>query len=127
MRIFLQFAVLCAVAAPAGASTRNFGITSFEKVRVDGPFKVTVTTGVAPFARANGSSAALDRVAVDVEGNTLIVHSNVNSWSGYPGHDVGPVEVVIGTHDLSAAWLNGSATLSIDRVRGLSFGLFGPG
>ena len=45
------------------------------------------------------------------------------SWGGYPGKDVGPVEVVIGTHDLSAAWLNGSGSLSIDRVRGLSFGL----
>ncbi len=123
MRTILHIAILCAIAAPAGASTRNFGITSFEKVRVDGPFKVTVMTGVAPFARANGSSAALDRVAVDVEGNTLIVHGNVDLWGGYPGKDVGPVEVVIGTHDLSAAWLNGSGSLSIDRVRGLSFGL----
>jgi hypothetical protein len=123
MRTILIAAAFCTLATPAAATTRNFGITSFEKVRVDGPFKVTLTTGVAPFARASGSSAALDRVAVDVEGSTLVVHSNVSSWGGYPGKDVGPVEVTIGTHDLSAAWLNGSGTLSIDRVRGLSFGL----
>ena len=123
MRIFLLAAAFAATAAPAGADTRNFGITSFEKIRVDGPFKVKVTTGVAPFAKAIGSPAALDRVSVDMEGDTLVVSSSLDSWGGYPDQNVGPVEILVGTHDLSAAWLNGSGTLSIDRVKGLSFGL----
>jgi hypothetical protein len=123
MRTFLFAAALVAMIAPAGAETRNFGITSFEKVRVDGPFRVRLTTGVAPFATATGSPAALDRVAIEVRGNTLVVHNNLDSWGGYPGRDVGPVEVSLGTHDLSAAWLNGSGALSIDRVKGLSFSL----
>jgi hypothetical protein len=123
MRTFLLAAALIAIAAPATAATRNFGITSFEKVRIDGPYKVQVTTGVAPFAKAIGSAAALDRISVDVEGDTLVVSSNLDSWGGYPGQDVGPVQILVGTHDLSAAWLNGSGTLSIDRVEGLSFGL----
>ena len=123
MRTFLIATALLALAAPANAETRNFGITSFEKVRVDGPFRVRLTTGVAPFATASGSPAALDRVAIEVRGNTLVVHNNLDSWGGYPGKDVGPVEVSLGTHDLSAAWLNGSGMLSIDRVKGLSFDL----
>lgn len=123
MRTFLLAAALCASAAPSAAATRNFGITSFEKVRVDGPFKVTLATGVAPFATATGSSRALDRVAIEVRGDTLVVHNNLDSWGGYPGQDVGPVEVKLGTHDLSAAWLNGSGLLAIDRVKGLSFDL----
>jgi hypothetical protein len=123
MRTLFFVAAICAVAAPADAATRNFGITSFEKVRVDGPFKVTVTSGVAPYAKATGSSASLDRVAVDVRGDTLVVHNNLDSWSGYPGTDPGPVEISIGTHELSAAWLNGSGSLSIDKVKGLSFDL----
>ncbi|HEX3422309.1 MAG TPA: DUF2807 domain-containing protein [Sphingomicrobium sp.] len=123
MRTFLTVAILLSIAAPAGAETRNFGITSFEKVRVDGPFKVRLATGVAPFASATGSPAALDRVAIEVRGNTLVVHNNLDSWGGYPGKDAGPVEVSLGTHDLSSAWLNGSGTLSIDRVKGLSFDL----
>jgi hypothetical protein len=123
MRTFLLAAALGAIAVPSSAETRNFGITSFEKVRVDGPFKVRLTTGVAPFARATGSPAALDRVAIEVRGNTLVVHNNLDSWGGYPGKDIGPVEVTLGTHDLSAAWLNGSGALSIDRVRGLGFDL----
>jgi hypothetical protein len=123
MRTFLLVAALAATAAPAGAATRNFGITSFEKIRVDGPFKVTLSTGVAPFAKASGSQAALDRVAIEVRGDTLVVHGDLDSWGGYPGKDSGPVEISLGTHDLSSAWVNGSGVLSIDRVKGLKFGL----
>lgn len=123
MRTFILAAALCAIAAPAAGATRNFGIIDYQKVRVDGPFKVRLATGVAPFARASGAAAALDRVAIDVQGDTLVVHSNLDSWGGYPGQVVGPVEISLGTHDLSAAWLNGSGTLSIDKVKGLKFDL----
>jgi hypothetical protein len=114
---------LIALASPATANTRNFGITSFEKVRVDGPFKVTLVTGVAPYARAIGSAAAIDRVAIDVRGNTLVVHNNASAWGSYPGADVGPVVIELGTHDLTSAWLNGSGSLAIDKVKGLTFDL----
>ena len=125
MRSFLLATALSlAIAAPAAAATRNFGITSFTRIRVDGPFKVTVATGVAPFARATGATAAaLDRVAIDMTGDTLIIHNNQSSWGGYPGKDAGPVEIAVGTHDLTNAWLNGAGSLSIDHVKGLSFGL----
>jgi len=123
MRSFLFIAALSAAAAPAAGATRTFEITSFSKVRVDGPYKVTLKTGVAPFASATGSQAALDRIAIDVRGDTLVIRSSLDSWGGYPGQDVGPVEISLGTHDLSAAWLNGSGALSIDKVKGLSFDL----
>ena len=124
MRTFLSAAALLAtLASPAAAATRNFGITSFEKIRVEGPFRVRLTTGVAPFASASGSPAAIDRVALEMRGNTLLVHSNVSSWGGYPGQDAGPVEISVGTHDLNSAWLNGSGALAIDRVKGLGFDL----
>lgn len=123
MRTFLLAVGLAASAAPAAAATRNFGITDFQKVRVDGPYKVVLATGVAPFARAIGSPAALDRVAIEVRGDTLVVHNGLDDWGDYPGQSVGPVAIELGTHDLSAAWLNGSGTLTIDRVKGLSFDL----
>jgi hypothetical protein len=122
--LLLSALAAAALAAPAGAATRNFGITSFEKVRIEGPFNVSLKTGVAPFASASGSPAALDRVAVEVRGNTLVVHGNLDSWGGYPGNDSGPVEISLGTHDLSSAWINGSGALSIDRAKGLSFDLY---
>ena len=124
MRTFLfAAAVLAALAAPADAAIRNFGITNFTKVRVDGPYKVSLTTGVAPFARATGAGPALDRLTVEVRGDTLVVQTNKSGWGGYPGANPGPVTVSIGTHDLSNAWVNGAGALLIDRVTGLSFSL----
>lgn len=124
MRTFL-FAISAslAFAAPAGAATRNFGVNSFTKVRVEGPFKVTLMTGVAPFATASGSASALDRVDIDVNGQTLVVRSSTSSWGGYPGAGTGPIEIRLGTHELTNAWLNGAGSLAIDRVGGLSFAL----
>ena len=58
-----------------------------------------------------------------MRGDTFVVHNDLDSWGGYPGKDFGPVEISLGTHDLSAAWLNGSGALSIDRVKALSFDL----
>ena len=116
------FLAIAALGAPAGAATRNFGITDFTKVRVSGPYKVILSTSVAPFARATGSSAALDRVMVEVRGDTLVVQSNP-SWGGYPGEDPGPVEVAIGTHDLTNASLIGSGSLAIDHVKSQKFTL----
>ena len=124
MRTFLPACILLAAAAPADAATRNFGVSGFDRIRVEGPFKVRLATGVAPFATASGGSpAALDSVTIDVQGRTLVVRSNLSSWSGYPGENKGPVAISIGTHDLNAASLNGSGSLAIDKAKGLSFDL----
>lgn len=119
-------AILAAlVLAPAAASAaqRNYSVTSFDRIRVDGPYRVRLTTGVAPFARASGAQAALDGVAIDVQGRTLIVRSSRSSWGGYPGEQSGPVEIQVGTHELDTAWVNGSGSLGIGRIEGLSFDL----
>lgn len=122
MRTFL-FAVSAAglIAVPASGATRNFGIEGFTKVRIDGPYKVQLTSGVPPFAKAEGSQAALDKVSVEIIGNTLVIHPDRSSWGGYPGEDVGPVVISLGTHELSAAWVNGSGSVAIDQVKGLTF------
>lgn len=124
MRTFLIAATLLAVASPASAATRNFGINSFEKLRIEGPYRVRLTTGVAPFARATGSPAALERIALEMRGNTLLVRANTSGWGGgYPGLDMGSVEITLGTHDLASASLTGSGALQIDKVKGLAFDL----
>ena len=126
MRILLfalAAATLAASAAQAAPNTRNYSVTSFDRIRLDGPYKVRLVTGVAPFARAEGSQEALDGVSVDVQGRTLIIHRNRSSWGGYPGKPAGPVEISVGTHGLAAAFLNGAGSLAIDKVRGLSFEL----
>ena len=115
--------VLLVLATPATAATRNFGVEDFDRIRVDGPYRITLTTGVAPFAKGSGSTVGLDQVNMDVEGRTLIVRANGSSSSSYSGQSAGPVEIAIGTHELSSAWVNGSGALQIDKVKGLSFDL----
>ena len=121
--LFVALCALCAATTPAEAATRNFAIASFERVRIDGPYRVHLLTGVAPFATATGSAQALDAIALDVQGSTLVVHVNRSAWGGFSGESTGPVTIDLGTHDLSAAWLNGSGSLAIDRVSGLGFDL----
>lgn len=123
MRIHLAlFAVGMVSASASEAATRNFGINSFDRIRVEGPFHVRLQNGVAPFAKASGTPAAIDRVAIEVMGRTLVVRTNP-SWGSYPGKDPGPVEISIGTHELTSAWLNGSGNLEVDKVEGLEFDL----
>ena len=118
----LILAALLLSAAPVTAATRNFGVSGFDRVRVDGDYKVTLTVGIAPFAKATGAARALDPVDIVVEGRTLIVRANKSaSWGGYPGESTGPVEVLIGTHELTAAFVNGAGSLAINKVRGLKF------
>lgn len=125
MRILLSASLLIAgfaSAAPAGAATRNFTVTGFEQIRVEGPFRVQLATGVPPSASATGSQSALDRIAIDVVGRTLVIHSDVSAWGeSSDSQDPGPVEIRVGTHDLSAASLTGSGLLQIDKVIALSF------
>ena len=120
----VAFAALVLLTAPATAAERNYSVTSFNRIRVDGPYQVTVKTNVAPFARASGSQASLDGVSIRVEGRTLIVRADTSGgWGGYPGEGRGPVTIELGTHDLATAWVNGAGALFIDKVKGLSFDL----
>lgn len=110
-------------AAAAPVTQRNYSVTSFDRIRVDGPYEVRLKTNVAPFARASGAAAAIDGVSVSVEGRTLIVRPSTGGWGGYPGENRGPVTIELGTHELDTAWLNGAGTLVVDKVKGLSFNL----
>jgi hypothetical protein len=121
---YVLFPALLLLAAPAWAAERNYSVTGFDRVRVDGPYQVTLTTNVAPFARASGSQASLDGVSIKVEGRTLVVRADSSGgWGGYPGEGRGPVTIEVGTHELANAWINGPGALFIDKVKGLSFDL----
>ena len=81
MRTFLlAAAALTALGSPATAASRNFGITAFEKVRIEGPYKVRLATGVAPFASASGSLAiGLSASAM----SAFVAIMQVGMWCGY--------------------------------------------
>jgi hypothetical protein len=117
-RLSLALALTASLAAPAAAAERGYSVTSFDRVRVEGPFLVTVTTGRAVSARATGDAAALDRVQLRVEGRTLLVRA-VSSWSGFADGRNGPVRLALTTPALATAILLGSGTLDVDRMTGL--------
>lgn len=111
--------LLLAAPAPlsAAALPRSFTITSFDRIRVEAPYAVSLATNRAPFARAEGSAAALDAIDLRVEGRTLIIRQRSGWFNGGAGS---PVRISLGTHDLRSASLTGSGSLAIDRLRGLS-------
>lgn len=108
-----------AAAAPAAAAERSYSVTDFDRIQVDGPYRVTVRTGLTSGARAEGSTEALEHISVDVQGGTLRVRRNRSAWGGYPGDGIGPVSIALTTRDLRSAAVVGSGSLEIDRVRGL--------
>jgi hypothetical protein len=80
---------------------------------------VTVTTGKPVSARASGSSEALERVQLRVEGRTLLIRPNMSGWGGYPGRQPAPARIAVSTLDVTSVILLGSGSLDIDRMRGL--------
>ncbi len=116
-------ALLVLASLPASAASpstqRELSVTSFDRIRVDGPYKVALRTNVAPYARAMGTAASLDGVSIKVEGRTLVIREGSGGWGGYPGEGRGPVTIEVGTHDLNAIYINGAGALDVDRVKGL--------
>jgi hypothetical protein len=110
---------LAAAALPAAAATRAVQTGDFSRLRVDGPFDVRVRTGVAPSARITGPQAAIDRVIVEQNGDTLVVRPVRSAgWTNWSWGGGQPLVVEVSTHALAAAATLGSGTVAIEAVRG---------
>lgn len=111
-------------AAPTAAAERRYSVTDFDRIQIEGPYKVALRTGLSSGAAATGSTEALDRVTIEVQGRTLRIRPNRSAWGGYPGAAApGPVTIHATTRDLSHVLVGGSGSLDIDRVRGLRLDL----
>lgn len=117
MRLTPAFLALL-TASPSFAAERGYSVTGFDRVRVEGPFAVSITSGKAPSARAIGGADALERVSVSVEGRTLRVRPSASGWGGYPGRPSAPARIELTSPDISTASLLGPGSLRIDRMRG---------
>ncbi|MGQ0558925.1 MAG: head GIN domain-containing protein [Sphingosinicella sp.] len=117
-RLLFMIAGLFTVAAPAAAAERRFAVTDFDRVVVEGPYVVRLVTGRPSAATATGPRAAVDRLSLDVTGQTLRIRRNRNQWVGATGVQ-GPVTIELATRTLRGARLIGPSELTIDRVAGL--------
>jgi hypothetical protein len=107
------------IASPAVAAERSFSVTSFDRIRVEGPFAVTVATGKPVSAKVSGDDVAIERVSVRVEGRTMLIRPSLSSWGGYPGKASAAPKITLTTPDLNTAILIGSGGLDIDRMKGM--------
>jgi DNA-binding transcriptional regulator YdaS (Cro superfamily) len=127
IRIITALAAL-SLASPASAAERRYTVTDFDRIQVDGPFQVSVLTGRPPSGLASGDQQGIERVSIEVQGRILRIRPN-RSWGGYPGENAGAVKLVVSTHGLRSAAVNGSGSLTIDKAKAMKFdaGLSGSG
>lgn len=110
---------LVMLAVPAQAERRGYSITNFERIVVNGPFVVRLTTGRGSSGYAEGDPQAIRQIAVQVTGRTLSVRRNVSSsWGGYPGeNDGGSAILYLTTPMLDRASVVGTGDLEITEMR----------
>ena len=120
VRIMFALLALAAAAAPAGAADRRYPVYDFERLIVEGPYVVRLVVGPPSSATANGTREALDRLSVDVQGQTLRIRRSRSGWGGTPGADTGLVTITLATRTLRSARLIGPATLEVNGARGLN-------
>ncbi|HEV2080147.1 MAG TPA: DUF2807 domain-containing protein [Allosphingosinicella sp.] len=123
MNRIMTAALMLSLAAPALAADRRYTVTEFDRVQVEGPSEVVLTTGKGPSARATGSPEALEGVSIGVEGRTLKVRPNRSAWGGYPGRGSKAATIHLTTHDLRGASVAGSGSLSIDKAKAMRLDL----
>lgn len=106
-------------AAPTSAAERRYTVTEFDRIVVEGPYQVRLSTGRSPGAAATGSEQALDRLSIDVQGGTLRVRPNRSGWGGYTGAAAGPVVIELSAREVRAASVNGAGSLTLGRLNRL--------
>lgn len=120
---------LLVAATPAHAAERVWNIASFDRVRVDGPFEVRITTGASPRARAsNPDPALLDRLRLNVEGGTLSLRLDRGSDDARRGVTAVPV-FTLSTTALKGVTLLSGARVTVTRMSSarLDLGVTGTG
>lgn len=129
MRRLIAILAAAAPLAAASAEERRVMVTSFDRVRVEGPFAVEIRTGASPAATAKGSRRALDSVDIRLEDRALVVRTSPDGWGGWPDDRTEAPTVLITTPRLTALSVSGSGSASVDAMRGadVSVGLTGSG
>jgi hypothetical protein len=131
MHIRLLILPLCLFATAAGQapSERRFMLTDFERIRVDGPFRVEVTTGLPAGASVSGDSRASGRVDLRVDGGILVVAPSSSGWDGWKESGGEQLVIRVKARALHGARVNGGGALTVDRMAGarIDLGVNGSG
>lgn len=118
-RILLAILLAFVSAAPASAAERTYSVTDFDRIIIEGPYVVRLVIGRSTSARASGSREALERLAIDVTGQTLRVRRNRTGERSGNSVQAGPVTIELTARTLRSARLIGPGTLDVERAEGL--------
>jgi hypothetical protein len=117
---FLLILPVLAAALPAHAADRPYPVADFDRLVVEGPYRVHLVVGRATTARANGTREGLDRTSIETNGTTLRIRPQRDLWGASTGTDPGPVTIELTTRNLRTARLLGPATLDVEGAGGLN-------
>jgi hypothetical protein len=119
MRRFLLAALVATLPLPAIAADRTVSVTTFSRVRIEGPFVVQVATGASPSARVSGDPDVIERIDVAQNGETLIVRVGGPGWGERPSARAKrPVTIVLGTPRLDGVAVGGEADVHAGAMKG---------
>ncbi|WP_010161419.1 head GIN domain-containing protein [Sphingomonas sp. PAMC 26617] len=116
MRNVRLFALLLLVApgVASAATGRSYVVTDYDRIRIDGPFDVALTTRTAPSARADGPAEASDTIDIRVEGRTLVVRAGSRGWAEVPRRGTAKSLVIrLGVPMLRGATVVGGGRLAV--------------
>lgn len=109
--------LLIGLGAAAPAADRKPLVSSFDRLRVEGPFRVTVTTGRSPGAAIAGDPRAAELVEVRQEGATVTVRRAPVAEEDARGLPREPIAVALTTPALASATLVGAGAITVTGLK----------
>ncbi len=103
---------------PAAGAERRFSVTSFERIRVEGPFEVRLDTGKPPSASVVADQRTLDQMSFTVDGTTLVVRLSGSGWGETPRQRRTAPVITLTTHELRSALVRAGARLTVTGIAG---------
>lgn len=100
---------------------RSYQVGSFRQIETAGSYDVDVQTGGAPGVTASGPKNAIDRLVVEVKGDTLLIHPQNHGYFSIGGWNGATTVHVTAPAPLTGASSAGSGDLHIDKVDGTTF------
>lgn len=121
--------VLMLGASTAAAAEKRFGLTSFERIVVNGDYVVEVVSKSPVSALASGAPDALDRLELKSANGTLTISDRRFGSDRARGSNPGPVTIRVNAARLNSAAMVGAGSLAIDRMvaADVALTLRGPG
>ncbi len=126
-RILIALPLL--VPAVASADERRIDLGSFEKMRVNGAFDVTVTTGGAPGATVIADRGVIGDIDLHAEGTTLTIRrSTMGRWSEQTqATATAPVRIMVTTPRLIGLTVVGGSRVTVSKLKGTRIDLAATG